>query len=157
MCPSSSSPQWLCGNMPAMDGQWRSSRIVSVRTNRLHDFTLYVLYSFLCACLALCVSWCHKIINILLLYIIQFNYMQLYTILVYRYRCIYRYIEIYFLKLKFQQVSNILTQDTTSWQIFFSNLLNLLHSIFSIIVWTNKCHDFDERIYFPDNFCYGNR
>ena len=32
MCPSSS-PQWLCGNMPAMDGQWGSSHIVSVRTN----------------------------------------------------------------------------------------------------------------------------
>ena len=25
MCPSSSSPQWLCGDMPAMDGQWQSS------------------------------------------------------------------------------------------------------------------------------------
>ena len=35
MHPSSSSPQWLCGDMPAMDGQWRSSRIVSVRTNRV--------------------------------------------------------------------------------------------------------------------------
>ena len=31
----SSSPQWLCGDMPAMDGQRRSSRIVSVRTNRV--------------------------------------------------------------------------------------------------------------------------
>ena len=31
--PHSSSPQWLCGDMPAMDGQWQSSRIVSVRTN----------------------------------------------------------------------------------------------------------------------------
>ena len=27
--------KWLCGDMPAMDGQWRSSRIVSVRTNRV--------------------------------------------------------------------------------------------------------------------------
>ena len=27
--------QWLCGNMPAMHGQWRSSPIVSVRTNRV--------------------------------------------------------------------------------------------------------------------------
>ena len=34
MRPSSSSPQWLCGDMPAMDSQWQSSRIVSVRTNR---------------------------------------------------------------------------------------------------------------------------
>ena len=34
MCPSSSSPQWLCGEMPAMDGQWQSSPIVSVTTNR---------------------------------------------------------------------------------------------------------------------------
>ena len=33
--PSSSSSQWLCGDMPAMDGQWQSSRIVSVRTNRV--------------------------------------------------------------------------------------------------------------------------
>ena len=37
MRPSSSSPQWLRGDMPAMDGQWRSSRIVSVRTNREHN------------------------------------------------------------------------------------------------------------------------
>ena len=35
MRPSSSSPQWFCGDMPAMAGQWRSSRIVSVRTNRV--------------------------------------------------------------------------------------------------------------------------
>ena len=35
MRPSSSSPQWLCGDMPAMDGQWQSSRIVSVGTNRV--------------------------------------------------------------------------------------------------------------------------
>ena len=35
MRPSSSSPQWLCGNMPAADGQWRSSRFVRVRTNRV--------------------------------------------------------------------------------------------------------------------------
>ena len=35
MRPSSSSQQWLCGDMPAMDGQWRRSRIVSVRTNRV--------------------------------------------------------------------------------------------------------------------------
>ena len=34
MHPSSSSPQWLCGNMPAMHGQWRSSRIVTAGTNR---------------------------------------------------------------------------------------------------------------------------
>ena len=32
MRASSSSPQWLCGYMPAMDGHWRSSRIASVRT-----------------------------------------------------------------------------------------------------------------------------
>ena len=35
MRPYSSSPQWLCSNMPAMEGQWRSSRIISVRTNRV--------------------------------------------------------------------------------------------------------------------------
>ena len=33
MHPSSSSPQWLCNDMPAMDIQWWSSRIVNVRTN----------------------------------------------------------------------------------------------------------------------------
>ena len=33
MCPSSSSSQWFCGNMPAMDGHWWSSRIAGVRTN----------------------------------------------------------------------------------------------------------------------------
>ena len=32
MHPSSSSPQWLCGNVPAMNGQWRSSHIVSITT-----------------------------------------------------------------------------------------------------------------------------
>ena len=42
MRPSSSSPQWLCGGMTAVDDQWWSSRIVSVRTNRvLHDFTIH--------------------------------------------------------------------------------------------------------------------
>ena len=35
MSPFSSSPQWICGDMPAIGGQWRSSRIVSVRTNRV--------------------------------------------------------------------------------------------------------------------------
>ena len=29
------SPQWLCSDMPAMDGQWRSSHVFSVRTNRV--------------------------------------------------------------------------------------------------------------------------
>ena len=33
--PSFSSPQWLCGDMPAMDSQWKSSRIFSVRINRM--------------------------------------------------------------------------------------------------------------------------
>ena len=33
--PSSSSAQWICGDVPAMDGQWQSWRIVSVRTNRV--------------------------------------------------------------------------------------------------------------------------
>ena len=31
----SSSPQWLGGDILAMDGQWQISRFVSVRTNRL--------------------------------------------------------------------------------------------------------------------------
>ena len=35
MLLSSSSPQWLCGYMPTMDGQWQISRISSVRINRL--------------------------------------------------------------------------------------------------------------------------
>ena len=32
---SSSSLQWLCGDMSAMDSQWCSSRTLSVRTNRV--------------------------------------------------------------------------------------------------------------------------
>ena len=31
--------------------------------------------------------------------------------------------------------------------------LYLFGSIFSIIIWTNKLHDFDEGICFPDNCC----
>ena len=27
---------------------------------------------------------------------------------------------------------------------------------FSVIVWTNRLHDFDEGICFPDNWCYEN-
>ena len=30
-------PQWLCADMPAMDGQWQSSRIVSVGTNSVQQ------------------------------------------------------------------------------------------------------------------------
>ena len=41
------------------------------------------------------------------------------------------------------------------WQIFFSNLM--FDSIFSIIVKTNRLHDFDKGISFPDNCCYENR
>ena len=37
ICPSSSSPQWLSGDLPAMDGQWWRSRIVSVRTDRVFN------------------------------------------------------------------------------------------------------------------------
>ena len=36
---------------------------------------------------------------------------------------------------------------------FFSNLY-LFDSIFSVIVWTNRLHDFDEGICFPDTCCY---
>ena len=39
MRPSSSSPQWLCGDMPAMDGQWRSSRIVYIY--------IYIIYIYI--------------------------------------------------------------------------------------------------------------
>ena len=35
MRPSGSSPQWLCGDMAAMDDLWPSSRIVSVTTHRV--------------------------------------------------------------------------------------------------------------------------
>ena len=42
--PSSSSPQWLCGGMLAMDGQWQSSCIVSVRTNRVLNKHIIFLY-----------------------------------------------------------------------------------------------------------------
>ena len=47
------------------------------------------------------------------------------------------------------------TQDTTLWQIFFSNLY-LFNSIFSIIISTNRLHGFDEEICFSDNCCYKN-
>ena len=33
--PPSSSPEWLCDDMPDMDRQWWNSRIISVRTNRV--------------------------------------------------------------------------------------------------------------------------
>ena len=35
MLPFPSSPQWLSGDVPAMDGQWRSSRIVSIGNSRV--------------------------------------------------------------------------------------------------------------------------
>ena len=41
------------------------------------------------------------------------------------------------------------------WQIFFS-ILYMFDSISSIIVWTNKLHDFDEGICFPGYCCYEN-
>ena len=31
----SSSPQWLCGDIPAMDSQWRSPHIITIGTNRV--------------------------------------------------------------------------------------------------------------------------
>ena len=42
---------------------------------------------------------------------------------------------------------------------FVTNFLQesyLFDSIFSAIVWTNRLHDFDEGIFFPDNCCYEN-
>ena len=36
------------------------------------------------------------------------------------------------------------------------SVIYLLGSIFSIIVWTNILHDFDEGICFPENCCYEN-
>ena len=59
------------------------------------------------------------------------------------------------LTLKLGSLSLAIEQDTTLWQIFFSNIY-LFDSIFSIIVWTNRLHDFDEWICFPDNCCYEN-
>ena len=41
-------------------------------------------------------------------------------------------------------------------QIFFGTLY-LFDSIFSIIVWPNRLHDFDEGICFLDNCCHENR
>ena len=38
---------------------------------------------------------------------------------------------------------------------FLSNLY-LFDSILSIIVWTNRLHNFDEGICYPDNCCYEN-
>ena len=48
-----------------------------------------------------------------------------------------------------------MTKDTTLWQIFFGTLY-LFDSIFSIIVWRNRSHDFDEGICFLDNCCHEN-
>ena len=48
-----------------------------------------------------------------------------------------------------------LTQDTTLWQVFLSNL-SLFDSILSITVWINELHDFDEGISFLDNCWYEN-
>ena len=45
-----------------------------------------------------------------------------------------------------------LTQNTTFWQMLLSNRY-LFYPIFSIIDWTNRLHNFDEEICFPDN-CY---
>ena len=69
MHPSSSSPQWFCGNMPAM---WKTNGGVytllvlettecstSTRMDALaylHDFTVYVLCSMLCVFRVLSVS-----------------------------------------------------------------------------------------------------
>ena len=33
---------WLFGDMPAMDGQWWSSRMVSVRTNRVYIYIVHM-------------------------------------------------------------------------------------------------------------------
>ena len=47
-------------------------------------------------------------------------------------------------------------QDTVLRQFFISTLYPF-DSIFSGIVWTNRLHDFDEEICFPNKCCYGNR
>ena len=41
-----SSPKWLCGDLPAMDGQWRSSRIVSV-VRSVNTLCTYVMYIYI--------------------------------------------------------------------------------------------------------------
>ena len=48
------------------------------------------------------------------------------------------------------------TQDTALRQIFLTNPY-LFHSIFSVVVWTNRLHNFDEGIYFSEDCCYENR
>ena len=50
---------------------------------------------------------------------------------------------------------SVLSNWHTLWQIFFSNLY-LFGSIFSIIVWTNRLHDFDKGVCFSDSCCYDN-
>ena len=56
----SSSPQWLCGKMPAMDGRWQSSRIVSIRTNRVLNkhqarSVNILIKTFVCVCVCVCI------------------------------------------------------------------------------------------------------
>ena len=48
------------------------------------------------------------------------------------------------------------TQDTALWQIFLTNPY-LFHSIFLVVVWTNRFRNFDEGIYFSEDCCYENR
>ena len=69
MRPSSSSPQWLCGDMPAMDGQWRSSHIVSVTTNRV--LNMHVAFCFV----HVEHSVCHELIYVLI-YIYIYMYVS---------------------------------------------------------------------------------
>ena len=66
--PSSSLAQWFCGGVPAMDGQWQSWRIVSIRINWeltkqhamapwIHQALCFVLVNF---------YMCHKPISVLI-------------------------------------------------------------------------------------------
>ena len=57
MRPFSSSPQWLCGDIPTMDGEWRSSHIVSVKTNS-HKAIVVMRRMGALDCLHDSTSWC---------------------------------------------------------------------------------------------------
>ena len=101
MLLSSSSPQWLCGNMPTMDGQWQSSRISSVRINRLlkkhqtSSANILIKTSWFITKIVLNKDKAMNIILYTIYYIRTHLYIHTYTstyVHVYTYICIYMYV-----------------------------------------------------------------
>ena len=103
MHPSSSSRQWLCGNMPAMDGQWWSSRIVSVRTNRVLNKSKA------------------RSINILIKIEIIYIYIYINRNIYIYYLYSYRYIDIYYFIYTLLYMKTVVRHQTLfDWERFFN-------------------------------------